>query len=264
MADAMLAAGVDRFASVFHADVCAIASVALGSDDERYRKILYFTILEGLATARYPKRRPGDAFSSFLVTYCGFAEGEKISLPHLAGALERTSEAEFDGLRTFAFDALRKWGTSGPIGLERDPERAEVQRRWPKNSDGSDRKIPELDLDWPALQHRNLLYAYRSKLSHESREQSMSFETPSDVRPYYESVRDGEKPIDAQETEWHLVYPSPFLAATCRTGIEALKVWLLADSVNPYDQFVFGHYLVEELNDPSIPIRNPFRRRANP
>jgi hypothetical protein len=259
----VLTAKVDRFAAVFHAYVCAIGSVALGNDDERYRKILYFTVLEGLAKARYPNRGPDDAFSSFLVTYCGFSEGEKVSLPHLVGALERTSEAEFDDVRTFAFDALRKWGSIGPIGLERDPERAEVQRRWPKSTDGSSRKIPELGLDWPTLQHRNLLYAYRSKLSHESREQTMSFETPSDVRPYYESVHDDERPIDTQEIEWHLVYPSLFLAATCRTGIEALKVWLLAESVDPYHQFVFGHYLVGKLNDPGAPVRNPFRRRAS-
>lgn len=260
MADAEVAAKVERFTSVFHSYVCAIASVTLGSDDERYRKILYFTILEGLAKGRYPKRRAGDAFSSFLITFCGFPDGEKVSLPHLVAALERTSEGEFDELRTFAFEALRKWGTSGPIGLERDLERAEVQRRWPKSSDGNDRKIPELSLDWTALQHRTLLYAYRSKLSHESRESSMSFETSADVRPYYESVRDGEKPIGAQETEWHLVYPSLFLAATCRTGIEALKVWLLENSVDPYGQFVFGHYLAAQLNDSDIPIQKPFRR----
>jgi len=263
VADEEVAAKVERFVAVFHSYVGAIASIALGADDRRYRKILYFTIIEGLAKARYPKRRPADAFSSFLVKYGGFPGGEKVSLPHLVSALERTSETEFDRLRDFAFDALREWSNGGPIGLDRDVDRAEVQRRWPKSPDGSDCKIPELSLHWTALQHRSLLYAYRSKLTHESRESSMSFETPADVRPYYESVNDGDISADAQETEWHLVYPSPFLAATCRTGIDSLKAWLLENLVDPYGQFVFGRYLVEEFNDASIPIKTPFRRRVD-
>lgn len=255
-------ARVERFTAVFHSYVCAIAAVTLGSDDERYRKILYFTVLEALAKARYPKDRPGDAFSSFIVNYCGFADGERVSLPHLVGALERTAENAFTEIRNFAFDELRKWGTMGPIGVDKDPARAEIQRRWPKTSEGSDRDIPELRLRWAALQHRNLLYAYRSKLSHESREATMSFEAADDVIPYYESVRDGEVALDSQETEWHLVYPSAFLAAACRSGIEGLKTWLLENSINPYGQFLFGHYLVEDLNQSTIPVHAPFRRRV--
>lgn len=82
----------------------------------------------------------------------------------------------------------------------------------------------------------------------------MSFEKLDDCRPYYESVQ----MFGSNDTEWHLVYPSSFLAATCRSCIEGLKTWLMAESKNPYQQFLFGRFLVEKLNDPNIAVCNPF------
>ena len=254
MLDPNVRARIEKFAAVFHSYVCNVSSVDLIPDTKRYRKILYFSFLEALSKARYPTRRSGDAFSSFVVTYCRWADGDKVSLPHLVAALERTADPAFEDLRKFAYPELKNWGSGGPLWIDRDLEKAEVQQRWPKNDAGAALKIPELDLDWADLQHRNLLYSYRSKLSHESRHPTISFEEPSDQQPYYESVQR----LGNSNTEWHLVYPCAFLASACRTGIEGLKTWLMAESKDPYEQFLFGRFLIEKLNDPSIAVQNPF------
>lgn len=254
MSDSNVSAQIDKFATAFHSYTCSVSSIDVGQDTARYRKILYFTILEALSTARYPTIRPGNAFSKFVVNFGGWADGDKISLPHLVAALERTAGPEFDELRQFAYSELRRWGSGGPLCIDRDIDKAEIQRRWPKESDDSARKILELKLDWSALQHRKLLYSYRSKLSHESRQPTVSFEQFSDQRPYYESVQN----LAGSSTEWHIVYPSGFLVAICRAGVDGLKTWLTAKSKDPYQQFKFGRFLVEKLNDPKIAVQNPF------
>lgn len=245
---------IENFAAVFHSYVCKVSSIELGADAKHYRKILYFSLLEALAKARYPTRPPSDAFSCFIVKECGWEDGEKVSLPHLVAFLERTAHPAFMALRLFAYPELRKWSDGARIGIDRDPDKATVQRQWPKDNAGADLKLPELKRDWSACQHRNLLYKYRSKLSHESREPNYSFEAKNDQGPYYEPVSIGK----SRNIEWNLAYPSAFLASTCRKGIEGLKIWLLAESKDPYEQFLFGRFLIEELNDPRIVIQNQF------
>lgn len=208
---------VERFAATFHGYVSKVEGVSLGPDDERYRKVLYFTILEGLAKARYRSRSAGEAFASFVVTYFGWSDGDRISLPHLVAALERTSDSDFEKVREWAFTRYRSWGSGGPLPLDEDPTKEQIQSLWPATPDRL-KSIPELDLTWPSLQHRSLLYAYRSKLSHESREPSLSFGSMFGFMPHYNSVQVANDPI-----EWHLTYPPVFLASLCRSGVESLK-----------------------------------------
>lgn len=254
MPDKDVSAQINKFIEVFHSYTCSVSLIDFGRDTERYRKTLYFTILEALSKARYPTSRPGAAFSKFVNTCGGWTEGDKVSLPHLVAALERTADSAFNDLRQFAYRELKQWGSGGPMWIDRDIDKAEIQRRWPKDTNGSVRRIPELNFDWTALQHRKLLYSYRSKLSHESRQPTVSFEQSSDQLPYYESVQN----LSGSETVWHLVYPSAFLFAACQSGIKGLKNWLIAKCKDPYQQFQFGRFLVDKLNDPNIAVHNPF------
>jgi hypothetical protein len=245
---------IDRFVSVFHSYVRDVSSLSIGQDMEYYRKILYFTLLEALSKARYPTCRPSKAFSRFIVGSCNWVEGNRVSLPHLVAALERTRAPEFLQVRGVAFAELQQWGSGGPISIERDLDKHVVQQSWPKGSDGKPQKIPELNIYWKALQHRSLLYSYRSKLTHESREVTCSFEDGSERCPFYESVENPSIP----HADWHIVYPSTFLQTQCRSGIDGLKDWLQANSKDPYQQFSFGRFLIDKINDPTVKIVNPF------
>ncbi len=255
MTDKFLEKKISRFSSVFSEYVGDVSRMTFKDGDNRYQKILYFTLIEGLANAKYPNRHPGKAFASFIRTCCEWKNDDRVSLPHIVAALERTSEPVFKDIREYAFCQLRKWDSGGPLSLNQDLEKSDVQRHWPKKEDGSTLKIPELDFDWTACQHRKLLYAYRSKLSHESREPTISFEKERDLNPFYESVEmEGSAMV-----EWHLVYPSNFLMQLCQTGIENLKKWLLAEKKDPYKQIQFGHYLIDKLNDSKVPFNTRFR-----
>lgn len=256
MPDGSIEARIHKFACVFHSYLCRIPAIDTGLGSKRHRKILLFSILEALATARYPTKGPGEALASFLVNYCGWVDGNKVSLPHLVASLERTAKSDFDSLRNFAFSELKSWGSGGPLGLDRDPELSAIQRQWPRDSKKRELMIPELNLELKHLQHRNLVYGYRSKLSHEYREPTVSFENPSDTQPFYESM--GIR--GNQFTEWQLVYPESFLMSSGRTGIERLKDWLLAESKDPYEQFPFGRFLIEKLNDPKVTVHHMFRQ----
>ena len=98
------------------------------------------------------------------------------------------------------------------------------------------------------LQHRSLLYAYRSKLAHESREPTLSFDAKVNLHPFYNSASLVSESGIIKD-EWHLVYPVGFLATLCRKGIEALKIHCLKESKNPYESFRFGSFLLDSLND---------------
>jgi len=252
MENSRLSAKIDQFAWVFNSYVGEIEAATLGAHEQTHRKILYFSVLEALAQTRYPKRGPQKACASFVVKYSNWKDGERVSLPHLVAALERTDDPRFEEPRNVAYRRLNKWGTGGPLRIDRDPGKTEVQKLWPKNSSGTSLEIPGLGFDWKALQHRRLLYAYRSKLSHESRQPTASSENPSDRFPIYEDLGEPEKP------EWHLVYPVGFLADLCRTGIQNLKAWLVSEARNPYEQFLFGRFLIEKLNDSEVQVRHPF------
>jgi len=98
----------------------------------------YFTILEGLAHARYRgNKSPGEALGSFVVTYCGWSDGERVSLPHLVAALERTGDTAFDRVRQTPFDSYRAWGSGGPITFGERPDEQSGPNDLAENSGGT-------------------------------------------------------------------------------------------------------------------------------
>lgn len=240
----MVDSRISKFVEVFDGYVNQVSRVDFGPEGGRYRKVLYFTIIEALAKVRYPARGAARAFSSFVVQFCGWSDGDRVSLPHLVAALRRTSDSSFNPLRDWAYPELDAWGSGGPVWIDRDPEKSAIQRLWPKDASGASVCMSELGLSLRGLQHRNLLYGYRSKLSHESREPTFSFEDGHETQAYYNSLFSSS----GSPTEWHLVYPSAFLEASCRQGISALQAWLSRERTDPYSQFNFGPYLIEALN----------------
>lgn len=150
---------IRKFADVFHTYVGNVSSINLGPNSEYYRKILYFSILEALSKARYPTDRAGKAFSKFLVNYCQWAEGDKISLPHVVATLDRTADPLFKKLRECAYSKLKERGSGGLVGIDQDLDRHIVQKMWPKVRDSNELKVREVNIQLNDLQHKNLIYA---------------------------------------------------------------------------------------------------------
>ena len=257
--DTSLEESIATFVSSFAEHIKITASIKVSHNAQRYKKIIYATVLEGIAKARYPNKRPRDRFIK-LVHNCGnWAEAERISLPHLVAALERTADARFETLRQFAYGELRDWGSGGPIYLDGDPALSKIQHLWPKDEKGALITTDAVLLELQTFRHIDMLYAYRNYLIHESRQPTAGFEEEDDVDPFYESVNMHPTIFGNKVSEWHLVYPAGFLEQLCNYCLSSLEEYLGANKKDPYLSFKDGWYLVEHLNDDErFPVVNPF------
>ena len=246
MPDRMIEEKILKFSGVFERYVGSVEALDLPEDCGHFRKILYFTLLEALSKARYPGRNPHRAFSSFVVEIAKWKDGDRVSLVHLVSALARTTETRFHELRALANEEFDKWNPSGGhMEASLDLPRSQVQSKWPVDCDGKQLEIPEIGAKFCDFQHRNLLYSYRCKLTHESREPSMGFSDLDDLQmPYYDPIRSLRNGV----VHWHLVYPSGFLSALCRRSVAGLAQVFCAQGKDPYRQFQFGHFLLDNLN----------------
>ncbi len=241
---------IDRFKEVFDDSIQSIYQLELDKNDEKYRKILFFSILDALAKARFPQEKRGEAVRSFVTLCCDWPAAEKVSLPHVVAMLERTADTRFQTVKEQLFPRLRLWGGPGIGGhgrLDEDPEKAEMEELWPIEK-GKPLPVPELKLTWRNAQHCSLIWAYRNTLVHESRSPTASFETKGDQEPYYWIFNLSDR---TKWPEFHLVYPSSFLRRLCERGICNLRKHLLEDNQDPYTLFTFGRYLIGQLNDQS-------------
>ena len=181
-----LMTNISNFISSFREHIDIISNISFGQNTKRYKKILYVTVLEGLAKARYPKKGFRDRFIKLINNFSAWKNCEKISLPHLVAVLERSFDERLDSIQKFAFSEFVKWSSGGPIYLERDPEMSEIQKLWPKEN-GANIKLADLGISLQNLRHVELLYEYRNYLIHESRQRTMGFDRDYDKLPFYES-----------------------------------------------------------------------------
>jgi len=250
---------IDGFVSSFENHINNIENISIErSNTRRYRKILFVSVIEGLAKSRYPTKSPQDRFVKFVWQFGNWKFCDNISLPHLVSALERTAAKQFDSLRDYVFIELSKWETGGPVYLDKDPNISDIQSRWPKVN-GSLMNIPCLKIKIQQLRHAELLYAYRNYLVHESRQPTMGFDSEKDINPFYESEGSYYSTVGKQVSKFKLVYPSGFLCELSKTCLNNLKKHLITNNKNPFDSFSFGDYLLEQLNDDdSFPVLKPF------
>ncbi|MDD5007976.1 MAG: hypothetical protein PHU49_09505 [Syntrophorhabdaceae bacterium] len=252
---------IAAFLSAFDEHIRIIAGIQVNRNPKRYKKILYVTVLEAIAKVRYPSKGARDRFVK-LVHNCGdWNDADRVSLPHLVAALERTSDPQFEPLRQFAYAGLRDWGSGGPVYLESDPDLPNIQSLWPKDNGGVLLANRDVHLELPQLRHVEMLYAYRNYLVHESRQPTAGFEEDDDIAPFYESVNMHPTVFGNRVSEWHLVYPAAFLEKLCNCCLSSLGEYLRANQRDPYLTLRDGWYLVEHLNnDGRFPVVSPFYR----
>lgn len=246
------------FISNYKNHIRTIKSLSPSRNSERYAKILYFSALEGIAKTMYPRKNPHNRFVKMLNTLGSWDEGGKISLSHLVGALERTSNPEFEEIRQYAYSKLLSWGSGGPRYLQDDPDFSEIQRRWPR-CEGQSLTIPCLRLKLTNLRHFDLLYEYRNYLVHQSLQPTQSPAEKDETFPFYEAFEDRTAVPRFKVSEWHLIYPTNFLDKLCKNCLAFLDHYLIKNLKDPYCIFKNAHYCIEKLNDDSrFPVLNGF------
>ena len=237
---------VERFVGYFKSQLAEIKSLT-SKHGELYRKLLYVSVLDTLAGSVLPKRPNKERFVYFLMRFCRWPDGERVSLPHLLQLLKKNPDPAFEQLRKWALSQYKAHpalgGALAPIS--EDPTFKEMKKQWPVSAE---HRTPIEGVDLVSLQHYHLLYVYRNMLVHELRTPGYGHDFKEDSTPYYH----GSTSIDAGGKEVRrtveLVYPEAFLHSLCETGLEQLKQYFLANELNPYDSYLFGTYWIRELN----------------
>jgi len=235
---------IDTFVDHFHEFV----RHAVGLPDELHlntlKKLGFVAAIDALAkvwAAKEPKVRP--RFVCFIKKFSGWADGERMSLPHLVEALSRDSRPEFQQLKEWSLHSLQTWrprgGPRSPWPIERDPKPGEVLRLWPE---GEEIKVSKKrTLAHEKFFHFNLLYSRRNSLAHELRTDVWEASERDSQFPYYKQT-----PIDGHE-KWLLHYPVGFLSTLAGTCLKKLEEWLKENDINPYDHYRIGEFMLEEL-----------------
>lgn len=251
----VLSRKIERFCAVFDRHAADLEQLAVPEGSRHFKKTLCLSLIEALAAGRYPSAGPKERFVKLVARFGDWTDGDRISVPHLVAALERSDDDRLRAVRAQYYKILKSWGGApAPRPIQTcDPQWAEVRKEWPAEPE----IVPLLGgkLQPTHLRHVELLYDYRNTLVHESREQTASFEEGDDSAPFYESV----EIADSRLQEWHLVYPVSFLCRLLRGTLTNYRAHLIDSGRDPYSGYRFGLYVRRELNDPKrFPVVFPY------
>jgi len=237
--------GINRYYEYFTGQITQIQSIS-GESSGLYKKILFCSFLDALSRSAYPRKRPGDRFTSLIRRFGQWTHQDRVSLPHLVRLLQLAPDPAFENLRKFALERITAWKAPwNGIKLDHDPHRDEIEKLWPS---AKEHKIPIGGVSLLLLTHLQLLYSHRNFLVHEYRHPGHDFDMPGEDEPYYHDMEtldsENEPPIETIE----LVYPVKFFEKLSVTVLSGLKEYFKENHLNPFDYYKFGSYWIEELN----------------
>jgi hypothetical protein len=230
---------IDSFVDHFHESLHRVAELP----DDLYLKVLkklgFVATIDALSKVRLPNLGGRERFVSFVRQFSCWDDGERMSLPHLAYALSRDTQPEFQPLKEWAHDSLQRWPSRGnhpsPWWIDRDPMPAEMLDLWPS----AGKVLGKLTLE--KFSHAHLLYSRRNSLAHELRTGVSEAGESNYEHPYYRRTKSG-----GCET-WMLHYPIGFLLTLASTCLQKLEEWLKSNDTNPYESYKRGEFMLQEL-----------------
>ncbi len=189
--------------------------------------LLYVTMLDTLAGVRfhrkaYPElsRQNRARFSRFVTEHCSWPEAQLVSLPFL---LERLKEQKLESgtLGQFVTEMVSRFSTKDGGTVEAsamdEPATALLQRATTEKEEAA---ISDYE-------HIALLYRYRNRLVHESRQPGYAMEVFADhPAPYYHGY--------LGRSDWHLGYPLSMFERLVRNGLASFRSYLEANAIDPY------------------------------
>lgn len=230
------AQAIDQFCSYFEREIDEISRLVVtgGNGDEPsaasgplYRKVLYVTMLDTLAGIRFNKKSYPELakqnrarFSRFVLEHCSWPEAELTSLPFLYEKLKKY-KMESRALGQFASAKLSRFSTNdgGSVDATKMDESSATLMQHAA-SEKEEAAISEYE-------HINLLYRYRNRLVHESREPGYAMEAFADrAAPYYHGY--------LERTDWYLGYPLAMFKRLAQNGLGGFRAYLEANALDPY------------------------------
>jgi hypothetical protein len=191
-----------------------------------YRKVLYITMLDTLAGIRFDKKRYPDLFKGnrarftrFVKDHCHWTDAELVSLPFLLDKLKEQN-LENRPLGQYVSNKVAQFSTDdgGLLDVSAIDEHTSVLLRHAA-SEKEESSIWE-------YQHIALLYRYRNRLVHESREPGNAMDLFDRSAPYYHGY--------LGDPRWHLAYPLSMFKELLCDGLSSFQSYLVENSLNPY------------------------------
>ena len=209
---------VDQFLAHFVSQAEDISKVV----SPFHRKMLYASAFDPLARAAYGKSgTQGERFVKLIRDVAKWPESERVSLPQLQLRLLEAKRHRYALYRSIS-KRLATWENGGKVPLSGSPSVAEVLVAAAPPEHALVREV----------RYAQLLYTYRNNLVHEFREPGYGTDwSGRSVQPFYGSYIDGP---------WELVFPVGFLATLYEQTLAGLRMYLLANKIDPYKQFKFG------------------------
>jgi hypothetical protein len=269
---------IDRFYKHFERRATSVGSLGETRESDLFARILFTSMLDTLSkvSADDPEDRiaSGTRFVAFIKRHSAWDAATRVSLLHLARALEGQPASAFSKLCSWVAEGLStalpaipnpEFVVQHPGVVERpitvDPTLEETEKHWPKEN-GRPIRLEVGSISGRGglrpchFTHAELLWRYRCYLIHEFRVPGEGWDVKKTGEPYYQNMAEAEwevsNPSDSvwkvTSRHWELVYTLGFLRELCRTSLCNLRQQLISESKNPYQAFKFGSYWLSVLN----------------
>lgn len=222
------AESIEHFCSYFERELQSIGRLVVapvaGVDESegsafRYRKLLYVTALDTLAGIRYQHNRNHERFTTFVLEHSAWPVAELVSLPFLSAALERRNRLN-SVLGQHVSATLARFS----------PEDNGFQDAAAMDEPAADLlTFARSECDREAIErsrHVELLYRYRNRLVHESREPGYGMAVTDSADPHYTGY--------IGDPKWYLAYPLAMFEGLVSRSLASFRQWLSANGKDPY------------------------------
>lgn len=234
---------INEFVGFFRERFGEIERIANVLYAHQYQKVLFLSAVDTLARVAQPKETNNrKRFISFIEKFSTWSDGCRVSLPHLARLLEKTTDSQFSDLRKFVIQEMKGWKPGRVLPLKVDPELGEIEKLWPESA-RLDGPLKRFTVD--SLTHNKLLYVHRNTLIHEFRSPSADFTNSGPCYMYQSTIGTGGV---RKGGVWSLSYPVSFIKGIAVECLGTLEAHLRKTQIDPYHSFVFGDYWLDSLN----------------
>lgn len=236
---------IDLYFGYLNNHLDSIRGIGAPKYSDLYKKLCYIGFIDLLSSLVYPKKSNRERIVSTLKQYSKWAEGYKISLPHLLRLLNKITDPKFDELRLFASAEYKQWNKPELVELSSDLPFEVVKKMWPRDNEYKT-LLDNVSLD--SLTHFHLFYTYRNSLVHTLRAPTTHLALEDIEYPFYAQLTSLRFDSEQTEYNWILHYPVNFIDRISTTLYEEIREYYIALELNPYDMFNVGHYWLDSLN----------------
>ena len=227
---------INRYSSYFNKQINTIDAMKSSKDRDSsimYRKSLYVCLLSSLARGRYgqEQRKDRQHFLQLISEYSDWEERDRVSTVQLHYTLRKNKTLRAEAPESLVLRVAEKVKAMQPGNVYQVPA---IDAEFDYYSNMVCRTSPKVKNLIFGSRMKSLLYDYRCHLVHEFRSPGYGIEMTGDgEHAYYHSYIN-------REPGWELVFPLGLFKQICKSCVENLHRYYLAEGINPYGRYRFS------------------------